>query len=100
MNALKRDHTLHVLLVVTGLVVLLAGVGAFLITSLLAPPVAPQDAATAATALPFLCLEGSDTIQGGPDDPLVCVHKDTVEQRLDRIEKKLDQLVQPPLLTR
>jgi hypothetical protein len=96
MNALMRDHTLHVLLVVTGLVVLLAAVGAFLITSLLSPPVAPQ---AAATELPFLCLEGSAP-QGGPDGQPVCVRKETVEDRLDRIEKKLDQLLQPPLRTR
>jgi hypothetical protein len=95
MNALMRDHTLHVLLVVTGLVVLLAAVGAFLITSLLSPPVAPQDAVTAP---PFLCLEGS-TPQGGSDGQPVCVRKKTVEDRLDRIEKKLDHVLQPGLLT-
>jgi hypothetical protein len=47
-----------------------------------------------------LCQEGyrfkDDTSDGQP----VCVRTETMEEQLDRIEKKLDQLLPPPLLTR
>jgi hypothetical protein len=91
MNALKRDG----LLVAIGLVVLLAAVGLVVILSLFSPPASSQDAATAP---PFLCLEGY-TPQGAPDGQPVCVRKETVEERLDRIEQKLDQALHRDYLT-